>query len=73
MSRQKQSLEAWLEELREHRLSGVKAVQFDDRRIEYRSDAEMARAYAFGRRLLDTERGAAAPPSVIRFHTSKGN
>lgn len=73
MSTMKQGLEAWLEQLRDHRLSGMKAVEFQGgSRVEYKSDAEMERAYAFGQKLLEAEQGRHAPPKTILFSTSKG-
>lgn len=66
-----EDLRAWRDALVRTRMSGTRLVQSGDRRVEYRSDAELAAAIAEADRMLDA---AARPtrPTVIRFHSSKG-
>jgi hypothetical protein len=60
---------AWRDRLVEARMMGTRAVQdADGSRVEYRSDAEMARAIA----AADTMIAAGQPVTTIRFSTSKG-
>ncbi|MXP62776.1 hypothetical protein E0493_05355 [Roseomonas sp. M0104] len=54
------------------RLSGVRAVETSDgRRVEYRSDLELARALYAVNELIATAEGV-TPPQTILFRTSKG-
>lgn len=57
------------DELKDARFSGVRRfVDQNGETIEYKSDAEMARALV----AIETELAARKPPSTIRFQTSKG-
>ncbi|GEO81947.1 hypothetical protein ROR02_20780 [Pararhodospirillum oryzae] len=59
------------EELRYLRAQGTRSVEVEGRRVEYRSDAEMAAALA----ALDREIAAAQSPgpvTQIRFLTTRG-
>jgi hypothetical protein len=59
----------WRDWLVAARMTGTRAVQdADGSRIEYRSDAEMARAIA----AADAMIAAGQPVTTIRFSTSKG-
>ncbi len=52
------------------RARGVRVVQYEDKRTEYRSDAEMAAAIADLDRRIATAGGRR--PAVVAFSTSKG-
>ena len=65
-------LQRWRDDLVSTRLGGLRVVQ--DRtgeRVEYKTDAEMARAIASADRLIATLQ-AGAPATTILFLTSKG-
>ncbi|MDJ0391481.1 hypothetical protein QMO56_25595 [Roseomonas sp. E05] len=54
------------------RHSGLRAVEMSDgRRIEYRSDLEMARSLYAINALIEAAEGV-TPPQTILFRTSKG-
>jgi len=63
-------LGAMRDELVRARAKGVRSVQLNGERVEYKTDAEMASAIA------DLEarirRASATAPGVVRFRTSKG-
>jgi hypothetical protein len=60
---------AWRDRLVQARLTGTRRVRDSDgSEIEYRSDAEMARAIASA----DSMIGAGQPIKTVRFTTSKG-
>jgi hypothetical protein len=59
------------EALMKARHEGVRAVEYADFRVEYRSDAEMASAISDLDRRIASASGAARVTSVI-FSTSKG-
>ena len=64
-------LREWRDRLQESRFSGARAVQDSNgEKIEYKSDAEMARALAS----IDSEiaRLQNSRASIIRFQSSKG-
>jgi hypothetical protein len=63
-------LTARLEKLRATRASGTRSVQLGERRVEYRTDAELAAAIADLERQLAGETGARL--HTIRIHASKG-
>lgn len=63
------------DELLKHRASGVRTVEMNSglvsRRVEFRSDADMANAIADIERRI-AEFGSGSRPTTIRFATSKG-
>lgn len=63
-------LETMRDALIRARAAGTRLLEYDGRRVEYKTDAEMAAA------LHDIEvrirRASAAPPKAVRFGTSKG-
>lgn len=63
-------LTAWREALLAARYAGVRTVEYDGKRVEYRSDAEMAAALADLDRRLAATTGARV--SVVRINSSKG-
>ena len=64
-------LQTRLDNLRAARAEGVRRVEFGDRRVEYRSDAELATAIADLERQI-SNLGGAASVRMVRFSTSKG-
>ena len=65
-----EALQAQLDVLRDARATGIRTVEYDGRRVEYRSDSELAAA------ISDVERRAAAlrssPVKTIYFVGGKG-
>jgi hypothetical protein len=61
------TLEAALESLKEARRSGVLEVEFTDRRVKFRSDAEIAAQIA----AIETEISGRGPRNVI-IRSTKG-
>lgn len=64
-------LRAWRDELERARYAGERAVQYGDKRVEYRSDTEMRSALADLNRQIDAASGTPRV-SMIRFSSSKG-
>ncbi len=64
-------LQARLDNLLAARAEGIRRVEFGDRRIEYRSDAEMIAAIGDLERQIARQCGA-VPVRMVRFSTSKG-
>lgn len=62
-----EQLQAWLDKLLQLRLSGARSVEYEGRKVEYRSDAELAAAIADAERRL-----AAVRVRAVTFTTSKG-
>lgn len=63
-------LEAWRDALIEQRAQGIRTVEHDGKRVEYRSDAEMAAAIAAIEERI--ARSSATRPRTVRFSTGKG-
>jgi hypothetical protein len=63
-----ETLQLWLDRLQAARASGVLTVEYGDRRVTYRNDAELAAAIA------DVSRQLRGPQQVhtVLFQTSKG-
>lgn len=63
-------LEAWRDALIEQRAKGIRTVDYEGKRVEYRSDAEMAAAIA----ALEERIARSSPirPRKLRFSTGKG-
>ena len=63
-------LETMRDALVRARAAGTRLLEYDGRRVEYKTDAEMAAA------IHDIEarirRASAAPPKAVRFSASKG-
>ena len=64
-------LQGWRDALLQTRLSGTRVVEHDSRRVEYRSDAELAAALAAADRAI-TDMQAGPRVTAIIFNTSKG-
>ncbi len=63
-------LQAWRDLLVEQRAQGIRTVEYEGFRVEYRSDAEMAAAIAdLDRRIADA---SGTGPVTVRFSTNKG-
>lgn len=64
-------LTAWRDALIKARLSGTRRVRDQNgEEIEYRSEAEMARALSAADSLI--AKATRTPPTTLRFETSKG-
>ncbi|CAA7619016.1 phage head-tail joining protein [Magnetospirillum sp. SS-4] len=59
---------AWREALLRARYAGTRIVEYDGRKVEYRSDSEMASALADLERRLGTN----ARVTQVRINSSKG-
>ncbi len=64
-------LQTQLDSLRAARAEGVRRVEFGDRRLEFRSDAELVAAIGGLERQIAQMSGA-TPVQIVRFSTSKG-
>jgi len=64
-------LQTRLDNLRAARAEGVRRIEYADRRLEFRSDAEMATAIADLERQIFNLSGIASV-RMVRFSTSKG-
>lgn len=65
-----EELESLRDELVKARAKGVRTLQLNGERVEYKTDAEMASAIADLEARI--KRASAAPTGAVRFKTSKG-
>jgi hypothetical protein len=63
-------MQAWLLELQKARASGARRVEFRERQVEYKSDAEMAAAEADLERRIAA--AAATPITRMYINSTKG-
>lgn len=64
-------LQAWKASLEEARYAGERTVEYGDKKVEYRTDAEMRTALADLNRQIDAASGASRI-ALIRVSSSKG-
>ena len=65
MMRTAPTILAEIDKLCAARASGAKVIQFADRRLEYRSDAEIAAAIAALETELENAQGTASPRTIV--------